>query len=406
MKKDILYFLEFPKSEKVFKDMSVHALDVLLNLELLFKNKLNLDKVYHEPDNFIIECNNIIRNIAFVIESGLKLKTKYPWLYEFLNDYRNNNSDQYYILKKIRDNSMHQELFISDGAIDFGLYRVMDQMNYKLKIGMGDLDKIGRMPKYYIYTETELFFQKLLTMHYYLFMDLEHSALWECLGVTRFWKAEVKFKDRNEKNRKEIIDIYVLITSTVSNLINGITEAYCKFRDMEFKKFNISDYSKYNFINTILEIDLYPLWFSRLWGQSIKPLNWKYALEYNLVDKTIHRNDFIIKVYENLPDTRDELLKLLKRYKNIRIENFKDQSDYDKFISFILLPHFYFKNIGIEDILERIDFDEIIKIQKMGEKFVEEINSHFDNIEDKVKNEKLEMIGLEIGKIYNKLKKE
>ena len=81
MKKNVIHLLEFPKNDSVFKNMSVDALDILMNIEIIFKNFLNLQKCYHEPDNFLIECNNIIRNLVFLIEKGKNSKTKYLWLY-------------------------------------------------------------------------------------------------------------------------------------------------------------------------------------------------------------------------------------------------------------------------------------------------------------------------------------
>ena len=43
MKKDILHLLEFPQKNELYSSMAKDALDILMNLELLFKNKLNLD---------------------------------------------------------------------------------------------------------------------------------------------------------------------------------------------------------------------------------------------------------------------------------------------------------------------------------------------------------------------------
>ena len=187
MKKDILHFLEFPASNKLYYLMAKDSIDILMNIELLFKNKLNLDKVYHEPDNFFIECNNIIRNIVFIIEKSKKSNTRYPWLYKFIKGFIEKYEDEHRILKKIRDNSMHQELLITEGAIEFGLYKIMSKTSYKLKIGMGNNSNYRLFPPHYIYKETESFFQDLLILHYYLFTGLDHSAIGECLGISRWW---------------------------------------------------------------------------------------------------------------------------------------------------------------------------------------------------------------------------
>jgi hypothetical protein len=48
IKPDVINFLSFSKSDELFREMASDSVDVLMNIELIFKNKLNLDKSFHE----------------------------------------------------------------------------------------------------------------------------------------------------------------------------------------------------------------------------------------------------------------------------------------------------------------------------------------------------------------------
>jgi len=101
---NIKYFLDFPRNNSIYNKMAEEAIDVLLNLELLYKNKIRLDLEYHEPDNFLLESNNLIRNAIFVIEKATKSKTQYPWLKNYIHEFIQDNKNDYQILKTMRNN--------------------------------------------------------------------------------------------------------------------------------------------------------------------------------------------------------------------------------------------------------------------------------------------------------------
>lgn len=399
MKSDILHLLEFPQKNELYSLMSKNALDILLNIELLFKNKINLDKVYHEPDNFLIECNNVIRNILFIIEKSTKSKTKYPWLYNFIQGFIKEHEDNYIILKKLRDNSMHQELIIADGAILFGLYRIINETSYELKIGMGDVNEVRSIPSHYIYSETESYFQYLLILHYYLFMNLDHSTKGECLGITRLWFYEVEYKDKSQKLIKKRLNIYNTVSTMVDSIINGISFAYSEFINIPHEKWRIHISAKYNFINTLLEIDLYPNIFKNQWDSEAKPLNWKYLLEYNMVCKTEERFEQINKIYSYIPKTKDEIITLLDRYVSIKTQDFIDQADYDKYMSFILLPHYFLNSIKTVSLINNFNFSLIMELHNLGQVYALNINPFYEKIDDKIKDSYFEKLGVIIGKI-------
>lgn len=400
MKKDTLHFLEFPRTNKLYSLMAKDSIDILMNIEFLFKNKLNLDKAYHEPDSFFIECNNIIRNIVFIIEKSKKSSTKYPWLYKFINEFTKKYEDEYCILVKIRDNSMHQELLITDGAIEFGLYKIMSKTSYKLKIGMGDKNNYRLLPSHYIYKETESFFQDLLILHYYLFTDLDHSAIGECLGISRWWWYKISYKDRSRHRKDKVIDVYSIISKITDALINGISNAYSQHLRIPFDKLHIHTPEKYNFINTLLEIDLYPNIFKEKWQCDVKPSNWKYLLEYNIIRQTEKRYKLINNIYSFIPKTKNELIRLLDRYTHIKIADFIDQEDYNRFVSFILLPHYYLENIKSIAFINKFDFSLIMELHKLGQEYILKVDLHFEEVDEELKDRYLE----KIGKIINKIK--
>jgi hypothetical protein len=397
MDKNILHFLEFPKSSQLYSSMARNALDILMNIELLFKNKLNLDRAYHEPDNFVIECNNIVRNILFIIEKSKKSKTKYLWLYEFIQKYIDENTVAYSILRKIRNNSLHKELLITDGAIEFGLYRVMNPMEYKLKIGMGDVNKNRMIPSHYIYRETESYFQSLLMFHYYMFMDLDHSAFGECLGITRRWLYGIK--NEEEKSTTKIVDIYNTISDMVDSLVNGISYSYSQHSNIAYDKMVIHIESKYNCVNTILEIDLYPGIFEKSWKGRIEPLNWKYMLEMNMIKRTKERHDQMNKAYSFIPNTKKQLIELIDKFVSIKMKDFVDQEEYDKYVTFILIPHYFLKGLMDVDFVKNFDFQLILELHNLGQEFLRNVNRKFDSVDEATKNQYLEKIGNVIQKI-------
>ena len=405
MKKEIIYFLEFPKQNSTLNEMFNDAVDIVMNLEILFKNFLSLQKSYHEPDNFLIECNNIIRNIVFLIEKSKKSKSKYSWLYSFIKEFISNNQEEIILLKKIRDNSMHQELLVSEGAIVSGLYRINSEVEYTLKLGMGDVNKKRKINLSYVYSRTEKIFQKLLFMHYYAMIDLEHSASGECLGITRFWIANIKFKDISGKTCNQEIDLFEIISNVTDKLVNGIIDSYSNFKKIKKSNIVIKIDSEYNFVNTLLEIDLYPKLLSKFWGYEVIPNNWKYQIDIIDYKNRKTMDIAMYNAYHHIPKKLDELLILIKRYCNIEIENFESQEDYDQFISFILLPHFFVKQFVNLKTIFTVDLKLLLELQDKAEIFISSVNEKFDEVSNDFKNKELNKLKLIIKKVYEQIQK-
>ncbi|WP_211227866.1 hypothetical protein [Spirochaeta cellobiosiphila] len=404
MNSNITHFLDFPENNKLYTEMSRKSVDLLFNIEMLYKNKNRLDFVYHEPDNFILECNNLIRNAIFLVEKANKSKTKYPWLKEFIDDFKQKYQNEFLLLKKIRDNSMHQEFLISEGTIEFGLFRIMSPIDYKLKIGMVDIKEEKNIDPQYLYSSTTSFFHKILFLHQYMFMDIKHIALNECLGVTRRWLCRIKYNDNNKKSKTEDIDIYDCISKFTSNLIVGISNAFKNEYSIDEEKIYFCHYpNKYNNINTILEIDFYPDFFCKQWVGNIKPLNLKFNYEHWVHEQYIERNNAYMKLVDNLPDDRGQLLEMMESYTDIQIEDFKEQDEYNRYTSFITFPHYYIKSILTIDTIFEIDFSLLLNLQTIGLKYIQEIDVKFDNVSDENINKYLQVLGIEIKKLHQNI---
>lgn len=382
---DVINFLSFSKSDELFREMATDSIDVLMNIELIFKNKLNLDKSFHEPAEFILESNNIVRNLAFLTEKATKSKSKYLWLYDAITPFLKTHEKEFSILKSLRDKSMHQELIVSEGAFHFGLYKILSQTEYRLKIGLGDINQNKNVPLHYVYRNTESIFQELLLMHYLTYIDINHNDLGECLGVTRRWYIQAQYNDKEKKSHTETIDIYELISKYSHDLINAVIKAYSEHKKLKPYDFKIHVSGECNFINTVLEIDLYPNLFNDFWEGDFAPLNWKYFLEYHSVKNTLKRQEYIKKLYDEIPETVNEYLKLLDRYKNIKIEDFRDQESYNAYIRFITFPHWYinsYKSITLE-------VEKIYELYKVAKEYVINIDQNFDKVSNDVKNQYL-----------------
>lgn len=385
--------------------MAEEAIDVLLNLELLYKNKIRLDLEYHEPDNFLLESNNLIRNAIFVIEKATKSKTQYPWLKNYIHEFIQDNKNDYQILKTMRNNSMHQEFLISKATIEFGLYKIVSSGEYVFKLGMGDFNKEANIHPSYLYSSTSSFFQEILFLHQYLFIDLERNAFNECLGVTRRWLCRVTYKSDDKTHKTVDLDIYDTITKFVSNLIFGISNAFKEAYSLDEDRL-LSCYiaEKYNCINTILEVDLYPEFFKQQWGAEIQPLNVRFDKDYWDYNQYNVRNKGYLELINNLPKLRDEYFSMLEKYSSIKIEDFQSQQEYNQYVYFITFPHFYIKNFLNSNNIFKINLSLFKLIQKFGLEYVKSVDQNFDGVDNEEKNKNLRKIGSAIMKLREHLK--
>lgn len=396
---NIKYFLDFPKKNKLYKHMADNAIDLLINLELLFKNKIRLDFSYHEPDDFILECNNLIRNAVFLVERNKKA-SEYPWLKKLIAQFLTTNSEDYAILKAVRNSSMHQQFMISKGLSEFGIYKITSPTEYSLKVGMGDFSLQPAIHPSYLYASTTSFFHNILFLHEALFMDIEHSTLNECLGVTRRWVCNVQYKIDGLKKRKDV-DIYETVSMFVSDLFLGITESYSKEFEVENESIlPLHRPSRYNNINTLLEVDLYPDFFSLQWGGNIKPFNPSCYRDYRLQDQYTRRNEGYLSLIESLPTSTNELKQLLNLYTTIAIEDFNDQEEYNRYVSFITLPHLFTKRFIS---LGSAAISTLYAIHQLGMEYARNVVVSFATTSNEKKNTYLREIGALIEKLIEEL---
>lgn len=400
---NIKYFLGFPKNSQLYSEMASKTIDVLLNIELLFKNKIRLDSVYHEPDNFILELNNLIRNTILLVEIAKKSSTKYNWLYLFIKTFLKNYNDDYVILKAIRNSSLHQEFLVTEGTIEFGLYRIISPTEYRLKLGVGDFQLQGNIDPLYLFSPTISFFNKILFLHQYLFIDIEHSAVDECLGVTRRWLCKIDIRNNNNK-APVIVDIYEITSKFASALIYGISEAFKKeYSISDGKSYFCHIPDKYNFINTILEIDLYPDFFTNQWGGNRRPLNFSFSQDFYESIEFKARNDSYLKLINRLPKDPGKLLAILEYYSKITIEDFQNQEEYELYTSLITFPHLFIKaGLQGKHIFD-VDFTLIAKLQTIGLEYVQNIDMNFDTTSNEEKNEYINQMGSIIQKLFEGL---
>jgi len=395
IKSEIINMLEFPKSSSLFQSMSTEAPDILLNIEILFKNKLNLDRAYHEPDNFIIESNNIIRNLIFLTE--VAKKNKYQWLNDTIETFKEEYNTDYVKLKEFRRLASHTELIISEGTFEFGLYKIMDNISYKLKIGMDNSTGKNKLQLHDVYKDTETIFHKLLMMHYLIFIDIKNRDKFECLGITRKWLAKIKLKNGNNGSKTQVVDIYHLISNYCDKLINCIMHAYGKTNKIEHKEFRLHIASHYNYINTVLELDLYPTLFNKFWKGSFEPLNWKYLVDFNIKKNIDIKRKAIERVYNEIPNSIDAYITLLNKYINVKIEDFGSQDEYNSYMSFISLHHLYMNPLKSKKFIMKVNFENIYALHNLAERYIQEIDLNFETVPNKVKNDFLN----EISNILN-----
>jgi hypothetical protein len=391
MNRNIDCILELKNSHPLFNAMSRDAIDVLFNIEILLNNKFDLDYNYHDPLKFIVNINNFIRNIDFVIEKASKLKSKYLWLYNSISQFKQDYNEDYELMRNLRNSSVHKELLIPEGAFAVGLYRINTRSDYKYKLGFGQIKDLSNLPIEYVFSSTYDIFHKLLTFHYLMFMDIKHSALNECLGISRSWKIKYSYKSSKKIKLEITTDIYNKTIEYFDNLITYILNGYSESISQSIPNRKMFNYSEYNFINTILEVDLYPCLFSKLWENDITPLNWKESIDYNNHIDISTRNEKIIELYKHLPNNKFEYVDLLTKYSNFQLSLCENQQEYDLFIGFILFPHWFIKVLEPDSIM-KIDTSLIYQIQTKSIIYCEKYNTNFEKTSIAEKDENIKTI--------------
>ncbi len=361
---------ELEKQSVFFEGLAKEHPMLLQNIEIVYENKLSLDASYHSPKQFIFNLNNTLRALVFFFEQSIKNTPS--WLKTCVENYRDENRNDYEMLKRLRDLSAHQALIFPKESIVTGLFRVKSSENYLPKIGMGDFNKSGNYSWDLAMRNTEDVFHDLLVFQSMTFMDLEHSAHWECLGVARRWFYHVKHRG---KGIDQIVDVYKLTADFSTKLLDHVCNSYAALlklkNDFTFHK----EFSEFNCINTLLEIDLYPSLFSEWWEFDATPLNWGVRInkskgEFIEQFDKLHRN-----CYDNLCNSPEMYKILLEKYRDISYEHYFAEENVNEFLSFIHINHWHFKNSFEVDLLTSpISPSEVMMLQRLGKIFLDEYN--------------------------------
>lgn len=403
MDKIIHRFLDLPNLQPLFTALYDEAIDVLINLEMLLENKLDLDKSYHTPKKFILNINNIIRNIMFSIEHADKAKQRYRWLYDGIQAFKSTNKANLAMFSQLRNMSVHHKLILPEGAFTCGLYRIKNNRAYKQKMGMLDVSQNLNVCPKLVYSNTVDIFHKLLLCHFLLFIDIDHASIGECLGITRKWNYQVTYK-LNKQKVKKAIDLYIVTTAFLNDLFNTICRSFSEHIKLPYKTFSLLIAEEFNFINTLLEIDLYPNLFSSWWRGNSKPLNWQYLLDYNKKVEIDESHSIYEKMYNLLPNNLDEYIAMLKKYKDVQIGDFKNMNEYNHYIYFVSMHHWYISRVDKMKLLySNFDFKLLVELQQTSEDYILNIESKFNKTTEKEKNVYLDKFNNLLQKIYNEI---
>ncbi|MGV2874186.1 hypothetical protein [Colwellia sp. E150_009] len=390
---------ELEKQSLFFESMANEHAELVQNIEIVFENQNALDSSYHNPKLFILNLNNALRSLLFFVET---LQKNAPgWQKKIIKDYISENSDSYIILKKLRDMSAHQALIFPKESILTGLYRIRSSHDYVVKIGMGDLASPGNYSWDLAMKNTRDVFHDLLVFHSIAFMDLEHAALNECLGISRRWLFKVKFQTRDKsKSFNEVIDVYSLIFDFSMNLLDAISESYANFHGISCDIKFYRELKEFNSVNTLLELDLYPSLFSKWWECEISPMNIGVRTNKHKGEVVESYDSVHFDSYEKLCNTPESYKEKLIKFRNLPIEQLLAAENEDEFYSFIYLNHWHFKKAfkaGLMDsplspsdimqmqrtakiLLGEIQKEKLCTIAQMSERF----NKHLDALIEKI----------------------
>ncbi|WP_266180841.1 hypothetical protein [Dyella humicola] len=365
---------ELERESDFFRCMSCERALLVQNVEILFDNKLLLDASYHHPKDFILNLNNCLRSMLFFVESSTKNAP--DWLKTCVSVYREKNLDKYEMLKNLRDVSMHQALIFPKESLVMGLYRIKSQANYVLKIGIGDHGGPGEYAWDIAMMNSEDIFHQMLVFHSMTFMDLEHSALAECLGMTRKWFFKMHFKNKR-RTFDETIDVYNLFCDFANGLLDEVCEAFAERKGIRNSIRFTASQSEHNHVNTILEIDLYPSLFKDWWeDEGMEPLNagirlWRWRGRRLEAVDAAHKRHF-----GALSTSADDYVQALKRYAAMSDDEVSAESTFDGFFSFVNLNDWHAKRaFGHYMENSSVDPSEVMTVHRLGRVYTDDLMS-------------------------------
>lgn len=361
---------ELQRSSLFFEQLAAAHPTVAQNVEIVHENKIALDVAYHQPKHFILGLNNLLRSLLFFIE--LSRKNSPDWLKEAVASFIQAKPDEYQMLRYLRNVSAHQKLVLPEESIVSGLYRIRSDKNYMLKLGFGDHEKPGNYAWDLALKDTAEIFHDMLVFESIAFMDLEHSSIGECLGITRRWFFKLKFKT-DEKRYNEVVDVYSLVASFSVALLDHVCHAWAANIGVQYDHTFELEVGDHNFINTLLEIDLFPGLFSEWWEGDCPPLN--FGVRFKRAEGQRHESSdqFHKWVYGNLTPNIPAFKASLERFLALESNAIFEKKNFDDFLSFVLTNHWHYKKTFGGGLRESgVSPSDVMLLQRAGSIFIEE----------------------------------
>lgn len=361
---------ELQRSSLFFEHLAAAHPTIVQNIEIVHENQISLDASYHRPKHFILGLNNLLRSLLFFIE--LSNKNSPDWLKDEVSSFLEERQDDYQKLRYLRNVSAHQKLVLPEESLVSGLYRIRSNGNYTLKLGFGDHNKPGKYAWDLALKDTSDIFHDMLSFASITFMDLEHSALGECLGITRRWFFKVKFKTE-QKRYDEEVDVYSLVSTFSSSLLDCVCKAYESYSEVKLDHSFSKQLGDHNFINTLLEVDLFPSLFTQWWEGECRPLNFGVRSESYEGQRHNSNDQLHSWIYENLTPNAEAYRAALEQFSASEPSSIFEQDNFGQFLSFVLTNHWHYKKAfgaGLRD--TGISASDVMQLQRTGNILVEE----------------------------------
>ncbi|MGO3984232.1 hypothetical protein ABI582_07560 [Pseudomonas sp. SAS7] len=362
---------QLQRSSLFFEQMDQEHSSIVQNIEIVFENSKALDISFHSPKHFILHLNNLLRSLGFFVEFSKK-NPPAQWLKESVTSFISENQERFNKLLWLRNASSHQKLIIPEESLVTGLFRIKSSTEYKLKIGIGDHDKPAKYITEIALKDTSEIFHEMLALSSLMYMDLEHSALSECLGITRKWYFNLPSKV-GKNNEPEMTDVYELASGFSAALLDHVCHSYASLRNIKFDFSFHMDLSEHNYINTLLEIDLYPRLFTKWWEEECSPLNAGVRYEYALGERNFVTDDLHEWAYSKLTTTPDLYVEQLTRIRSNSTESLFTEETIGEYFGFVTFNHWHFKrSFPGGPFSTAVKPIEIIKFQRLGNALFEE----------------------------------
>ncbi len=361
---------EFARSSLFFEQLEAAHPTIVQGIEIVYANQVALDGSYHHPKNFCLSLNNLLMSVLFFVESAQKNSA--AWFKNAVNSFLDEHQDDFQKIRHLRNVSAHQKLIVPSESMSFGLYRIRSANHYTAKLNFGSQSVPMKLAPDLALKETADVFNDLLIFPATTFMDLEHSAFGECLGITRWWLFKVHFKTRTRRYN-EVVDVYELASSFSMGLLTRVCEAYAASKSIQFPHAFQKKVAEHNHINTLLEIDLYPGLFSKWWDIDARPLNFGVLRDLGAGTTVKSIDDFYKWAFEGLASTPEEYASALESIAALNVDQVFEGENAQRFMSYILVNRWHYQRAfgtGLGDF--PVDISDVMKLQRAGRIFLDE----------------------------------